>query len=210
MRTVGIGESAIDVRISDLMTLTNPTVGLAAQIGQTDIRITAKATDDKAAIAMIKLVDDEIRKRLGDWIYGHGTQMIEEVVGEMLLQQEASLAIHEFGANNQLSKRIRVGLRNRQEALVVSDDKDGNTYSAEKLARALCDANNTTYGLVVRIKPVEEREASVKIELAVASEDECIFKEYEWSTERTDAATWITTHGLAMLWQVMKQHIANN
>ena len=38
LKTAGIGESHLDEKIADLMTSANPTVGLAAHIGQTDIR----------------------------------------------------------------------------------------------------------------------------------------------------------------------------
>ena len=43
VRTCGIGESAVDARIGDLMALSNPTVGTRAHPGQTDVVITAKA-----------------------------------------------------------------------------------------------------------------------------------------------------------------------
>ncbi|MEZ4716259.1 MAG: CinA family nicotinamide mononucleotide deamidase-related protein [Caldilineaceae bacterium] len=41
LRTIGIGESTIDHELTDLMQLANPTVGLAAHLGQVDVRLTA-------------------------------------------------------------------------------------------------------------------------------------------------------------------------
>src|SRR5690606_37729704 len=42
LRTIGIGESAIDHRLRDLMDSANPTVGLAAHTAQCDVRIAAR------------------------------------------------------------------------------------------------------------------------------------------------------------------------
>src|SRR5690606_8907659 len=53
LRTIGIGESAIDDRLSDFMLWANPTVGLAAHTAQCDVRITARA--DSAAEADVML-----------------------------------------------------------------------------------------------------------------------------------------------------------
>ena len=53
LRTCGIGESTVDSRIGDLMRSSNPTVGLAAHPGQTDVRITAKAENEAQADRLI-------------------------------------------------------------------------------------------------------------------------------------------------------------
>src|SRR5690606_40818430 len=52
LRTAGIGESQIDARIGDLMTSANPTGGLAAHVGQTGGRSTAKAATEAEARAV--------------------------------------------------------------------------------------------------------------------------------------------------------------
>ena len=52
LRTCAVGESNVDRGIGDLMTAGNPTVGLAAHVGQTDVRITAKAdTEERSRYA---------------------------------------------------------------------------------------------------------------------------------------------------------------
>ncbi len=51
LRTVALGESRIDRAIADLETSTNPTVGLSAHPGQTDVRIVAKASSEAEAEA---------------------------------------------------------------------------------------------------------------------------------------------------------------
>ena len=64
LRTAGGGESAIDELISDLETLSNPTVGLAAHAGSVDVRITAKAGSQQEADDLIAPVEEDLRQRL--------------------------------------------------------------------------------------------------------------------------------------------------
>jgi competence/damage-inducible protein CinA-like protein len=70
LHCAGLGEGLIDEKIGDLEELNNPTVGLAAHTGVVDIRIAAKAKDEKNADAMIAEVESQVRERLGDFIFG--------------------------------------------------------------------------------------------------------------------------------------------
>ncbi|MBC7255195.1 MAG: CinA family nicotinamide mononucleotide deamidase-related protein, partial [Chloroflexi bacterium] len=70
VHTCGIGESAVDARIGDLMQLSNPTVGTRAHPGQTDIVIAAKADSPAEAEALFAPIEAEIRARLGIYVYG--------------------------------------------------------------------------------------------------------------------------------------------
>ncbi len=78
IHTAGAGESQIDDLIGDLEELSNPTVGLSAHSGQVDVRITAKADSEDQADALIKPVEDIVRQRLGDWVYGADLDTLEE------------------------------------------------------------------------------------------------------------------------------------
>lgn len=66
----GAGESQIDELIGDLELLENPTVGLVANAGQIDIRITTKAPSSEAAETLYNPVYETIKARLGDSIIG--------------------------------------------------------------------------------------------------------------------------------------------
>ncbi len=106
LRTVAIGESDIDHRIADLMTASNPTVGLAAHAGQTDIRITAKAASEEEADRLIAQMEAQVRERLGDAIYGEGTETVEEVVAQLLQQQGWTLALAQSGPDSHIASRL--------------------------------------------------------------------------------------------------------
>jgi len=106
LRTAGIGESTIDDLIGDLMTGSNPTVGLSAHAGQTDIRITAKAENEAAANALITGMEARIRKRLGNHIYGEGEQLLEEVLIDLLRQRGYTLSVLETNSGGAVAQRL--------------------------------------------------------------------------------------------------------
>lgn len=106
LRTVGIGESAIDEQLDDLMRLSNPTVGLAAHAGQTDIRITAKAESELAAQRMIAEVEMQVRARLGEYIYGEGQETVEEVAARLLAARGWRVAVVEGNASGLVARRL--------------------------------------------------------------------------------------------------------
>jgi competence/damage-inducible protein CinA-like protein len=106
LRTAGAGESMIDEQISDLETLSNPTVGLAAHAGSVDIRITAKASSAEDADDLIAPVEADLRQRLGSWIYGADEDTLESVALAHLEEIGWNLAIVEAGLGGQLTQRL--------------------------------------------------------------------------------------------------------
>ncbi len=106
LHTSGVGESAIDARIGDLERLTNPTVGMAAHAGQVDVRITAKAESEAEADACIYQVEDQLRERLGNWIYGADEETLEEVALSVLAKRGDNLTVVEAGLGGRLLRRL--------------------------------------------------------------------------------------------------------
>jgi nicotinamide-nucleotide amidase len=106
LRTCGIGESTVDNRIGDLMRSSNPTVGLAAQPGQTDVRITAKAENEAQADHLIAEMEEKLRERLGDVIYGIEAQKLEDVVAAMVAERGLSVAIVETNTQGFIAQRL--------------------------------------------------------------------------------------------------------
>ncbi len=106
LRTAGIVESTVDSAITDLMKLTNPTVGLASHIGQPDIRITAKADNLDRANQMIAEIEAEIRNRVGEYIYGTEKEKIEEALVRELQQHGLKIAVCEAGIGSKLHDRL--------------------------------------------------------------------------------------------------------
>jgi nicotinamide-nucleotide amidase len=106
LHTAGIGESQIDDLMGDLEFLSNPTVGLAAHSGQVDVRIVAKAENEVDASNAIKTIEDELRKRLGDWVYGADQETLEYVALTTLETIGWHLAVVESGTLGELTRRL--------------------------------------------------------------------------------------------------------
>jgi hypothetical protein len=93
LRTCAVGESNVDRAIGDLMTTTNPTIGLAAHAGQTDVRITAKADTEAEAVALIAPIEAEVRQRLGVAVYGVEKETVPDVIGRLLRKKNLRLGV---------------------------------------------------------------------------------------------------------------------
>jgi len=126
LRTCVVGESSIDELIGDLMRGRNPTVGLSAHPGQTDVRITAKAEDESRADEMIEEMETELRARLGDIIFGTGEETLEEVVGSLLSKRHKTIAILETNTGGLIAQRLtgtKEGTSFLKEGLVICDEE---------------------------------------------------------------------------------------
>ena len=106
LHTAGAGESQIDELIGDLETHANPTVGLLAKPGQTDVRITAKAETEAQADQMLNKIEGIINQRLGNLIYGSDEETLEKVLSKLLDTLGWHLVCVESGLNQELSIRL--------------------------------------------------------------------------------------------------------
>ena len=157
LHTAGIGESAIDHRIGSLMQLSNPTVGLAAHLGQVDIRITARARTQEDARALIDTVEKDIRELIGPWIYGVDDETLGGVIARHLRQRNQRLAILETNTQgavlNHFPETDRDVLAGHFLALTAihgceqcEDYNEANAIAAARTVRQLTAAD---YALVV-------------------------------------------------------------
>ncbi len=102
----GLGEGTIDERIGDLETLDNPTVGLAAHTGVVDVRIAAKAESEVEADRMIREIENELRSRLAEAVFGADEVRLEDVTLEAVAQRGWNLVVIESGLDGLLARRL--------------------------------------------------------------------------------------------------------
>jgi nicotinamide-nucleotide amidase len=107
LRTFGIGESTIDHRLGEMLRRNNPTVGLAAQTGQCDIRIAARAEDAATAEALLDAIEAEVRREVGDFIYSTTPgESYESVLVRRLQAAGVTLALLETNTRGALAARL--------------------------------------------------------------------------------------------------------
>ena len=106
VRTMGIGESAMAEAVADLLEKSNPTVAPYAKKGEALLRVTAKASCESEAEALCYPVIEEIKRRLGSFVYGIDSESIEERVVELLKNSKLTIATAESCTAGYIPKRI--------------------------------------------------------------------------------------------------------
>ncbi len=87
LRVVGLGESAVEEQLGDLIHQTNPTAATYAKADAVDVRITAKATTAAEGEALVAAVEEEARRKLGNHVFGTGRETLSSVAGKLLRQR---------------------------------------------------------------------------------------------------------------------------
>ncbi len=95
VRIFGMGESLVEHAVSDLLESTNPTVAPYAKEGEVELRVTAKSADRKEAQSVIYPVVEEIKGRVGQFIYGYDDTTLQKVLVDLLTTKKWKLAVAE-------------------------------------------------------------------------------------------------------------------
>lgn len=103
----GIGESALEELVKDIIaSQSNPTIAPYASQGAVRIRLTARASFEDEAEALIEPVAREIASRTAEYLYSTSGQSLEEVIGECLRSQGRTLAVAESCTGGMVGHRI--------------------------------------------------------------------------------------------------------
>jgi nicotinamide-nucleotide amidase len=96
LRVVGLGESAMEERVADLLqSQTNPTIAPLAKYSEVHLRLTAKAANREAAVTLLDQTEATLLERLGEAVYGRDDETMADVVGELLQKRNMTLAVAE-------------------------------------------------------------------------------------------------------------------
>lgn len=107
LRTFGVGEPVVETMLKDLFHSDNPTLALYCGAGEVQARITARTAAGEDAEALIAPVEQEIRRRLGDAVYGEGLDnSMAQVVYELLLAKRARVSFAESCTGGMLTSKI--------------------------------------------------------------------------------------------------------
>lgn len=108
LRFCGIGESALVTEIEDIIAgQTDPTIAPYAHPAEVTLRIATKANTYEAAMAKIEPVVEQIKGRIGSYMYGEGDhKTLEEVVLHTLMNHNMTLACAESCTGGLISKKI--------------------------------------------------------------------------------------------------------
>lgn len=96
LKVAGLGESALDEAITDLLTAqSNPTIATLAQYSEVHLRLTAKAGSREEAEILLDGLEDKLRNRLGESVFGRDGERLVEQVAKLLIERRLTLAVSE-------------------------------------------------------------------------------------------------------------------
>jgi nicotinamide-nucleotide amidase len=202
LRTVAVGESRVDQLIADLETSANPTVGLSAHPGQTDVRIVAKAPTRSEAEALVADFEATIRERLGPAIYATGDEALETTVAGLLREREATLAIAETLTMGDLTRRLGAHPDVLRGGVVAPDAAGlrrllGPDVEAGADAAALARQVRTAWDASVGLAVLGDDEDRASVSIAIGDAVESRRLRFQGRDRR--ARTWTTTVAIEFL-----------
>jgi nicotinamide-nucleotide amidase len=107
IRSWGIAEARVGEMLDDLFHgSVNPTVAFLASAGEIKIRLTAAASDEAEALALIAPLEEEVRQRLGDHVFGADDETIEKVIHERLLELGWTIGSAESATGGLIARRL--------------------------------------------------------------------------------------------------------
>lgn len=107
LRFCGIGESAVEAQVADLMAAqTDPTLAPYAKLGEVHLRLATKAATPEEAAARLDPLEAEIRRRLGAYLYGTDDTPLEAAVGALLRARGWTVAVAESCTGGLLAQRF--------------------------------------------------------------------------------------------------------
>ena len=137
----GRGEAAVAEMIADLTENSNPTAAPYAKEGEMFVRVTAKAATQAEADALCAPVVEEIRRRVGSFVYSVDVDSLEALVVDALRVAGKTLATAESCTGGLLAKRITdvAGSSDVFEMGVPHETLEAHGAVSEETARAMAE-----------------------------------------------------------------------
>jgi len=95
LKSFGLSEAEAGEMVGHLFTSGNPTVGVYARPDGIHVRLVAVAREHQEAASLIRDAELELRRALGDYVWGVDDDALEAVAGRLLMEKGLSVATME-------------------------------------------------------------------------------------------------------------------
>lgn len=96
IRIFGLTEAKLALELEDIIqSQTNPTVAIYAENGELTIRVTAKGNSDEECEKMIDKVEESIKEKVKEYIFGYGEKRLSDVIKDILIDQDKTITAAE-------------------------------------------------------------------------------------------------------------------
>lgn len=105
--TTGVGESVLNEMMGDVQSIIkDDKLAFLPSIEGVRLRINVKAENEEEASRRISEIENQIREKIGEHIFGEGEEILEEIVGKILTEKKLTVATAESCTGGLLSSRI--------------------------------------------------------------------------------------------------------
>jgi competence/damage-inducible protein CinA-like protein len=105
IKCFGVGESDLEAMLPDLIARQRyPLVGITVSQATITLRITAEGETREAALAAMQPTIDTIHACLGDLIFGHEDDELQDVIVRLLRERKKTLVVSEWGTCGLISQ----------------------------------------------------------------------------------------------------------
>lgn len=218
LKTAGIGESSLDDKIGkDILSRSNPTVGLAAHHGSVDVRITAKADTDAEATRMLDETQAELEKKIGTHVYGIDDATLEDVVMKFLQKHDLKISVIEAGLPNAVISKLNDKTLHTQSEVLPHPHDAYEKFEIDKsvllkdcviqLSKHIYNRDDVAASIVLLSYPEVDESADTEQASAIAimTGNNPTCRVYGFGGKSNLAQDWIPRWGLSTLWRMLKE-----
>ncbi len=199
LHIAGLGESQIDQQIGRWESTDNPTVGLMAHAGLTDIRIVGRAGNEAEALQKIALAEEDIRSALGEYIVGADGETLAGSVLR-LLPQDAILVSIESGTAGTLAGLLEAEASANYRGGLVIGTAAGQKPLTE-WTRDWRSAQNATHAIGLILTPAT---GGYRSEYVIQSGNSEVRKIRTHLVPHPMACRWAANTALTAFWNMLR------
>ena len=153
LKTIGLGESALEEAIADLVAKTNPIVATYAKDDGVHVRVVGIADDEETARVIRDHAASDVTRRLRKWLYGEEDVSLGGSIAAQLREHGLMIRIIDHGGGGQF-------------AALMLGDQEGALATLEAIAKPADDANAAK--LAVQAHGRDENVMGIGISLAAS------------------------------------------